>query len=82
MAGSFQEAALPQKIILTGVRWSVAKPPSTRHVATLMEERRVEVEHAPKGVQSSIIALGDLRNSTPRFRCWDRPIKMRAQECL
>lgn len=82
MAGSFQEAALPQKIILTGVRWSVAKPSSTRHVATLMEERRVEVEHAHKEVQSSAIALGDLCNSPPRLRCWDRPLKMRSQECL
>ena len=46
MAVSFKGAHFPQEIILTGVRWYVAYPLSTRHVEELMEERGVEVDHA------------------------------------
>jgi hypothetical protein len=37
MAVSFKGAHFPQDIILTGVRWYVAYPLSTRHVEELME---------------------------------------------
>src|SRR6266850_3475264 len=43
---SFKGAHFPQDIILTGVRWYVAYPLSTRHVEELMEERGVEVDHS------------------------------------
>jgi putative transposase len=46
MAVSFKGAHLPKEIILTGVRWSVAYPLSTRHVEELMLERGVHVDHA------------------------------------
>jgi putative transposase len=46
MAVSFKGAHFPQEIILMGVRWYVAYPLSTRHVAELMEERGVEVDHS------------------------------------
>src|SRR5215813_15560007 len=46
MAMTFKGAHVPQDILLTGVRWSVASPLSTRHVAELMEERGVHVEHS------------------------------------
>jgi len=38
--------AFPQEIILTGVRWYVAYPLSTRHVEALMLERGVHVDHS------------------------------------
>jgi putative transposase len=46
MAVSFKGAHFPPEIILTGVRWSVAYPLSTRHVEELMQERGVSVDHA------------------------------------
>jgi len=46
MAVSFKGAHFPQEIILTGVRWYVAYPLSTRHVAELMLERGVHVDHS------------------------------------
>ena len=46
MAVSFKGAHFPQEIMLTGVRWYVAYPLSTRHVEALMEERGVEVDHS------------------------------------
>ena len=46
MAVSFKGAHFPQDIILTGIRWYVAYPLSTRHVEELMEERGVEVDHS------------------------------------
>ena len=46
MAVSFKGAHFPQEIILTGVRWYVAYPLSTRHVEERMEERGVPVDHA------------------------------------
>jgi transposase-like protein len=46
MAVSFKGAHFPQDIILTGVRWYVAYPLSTRHVEELMEERGVRVDHS------------------------------------
>jgi putative transposase len=46
MAVSFKGAHFPQEIILTGVRWYVAYPPSTRHVEELMLERGVHVDHS------------------------------------
>jgi transposase-like protein len=46
MAVSFEGAHFPQEIILTGVRWYVAYPFSTRHVEELMRERGVNVDHA------------------------------------
>ena len=46
MAVSFKGAHFPPDIILTGVRWYVAYPLSTRHVEELMEERGVSVDHA------------------------------------
>ena len=46
MAVSFKGAHFPQAIILTGVRWYVAYPLSTRHVEELMRERGVHVDHA------------------------------------
>jgi putative transposase len=46
MAVSFKGAHFPQAIILTGVRWSVAYPLSTRHVDELMRERGVHVAHS------------------------------------
>ena len=41
-----QGAHFPQAIILTGVRWYVAYPLSTRHVEELMLERGVHVDHS------------------------------------
>jgi putative transposase len=46
MAVSFKGAHFPQEITLTGVRWYVAYPLSTRHVEELMRERGVHVDHA------------------------------------
>src|SRR6266498_1873281 len=46
MAVSFKGAHLPQEIILTGARWYVAYPLSTRHVEELMHERGVNVDHS------------------------------------
>src|SRR5262249_51462291 len=46
MAISFKGAHFPQDIILTGVRWYVAYPLSTRHIEELMLERGVHVEHS------------------------------------
>src|SRR6266568_2886406 len=46
MAVSFKGAHFPQEIILTGVRWYVAYPLSTRHVEELMLERGVKVDHS------------------------------------
>src|SRR5262245_17886562 len=46
MAISFKGAHLPKEIILTGVRWYVAYPLSTRHVEELMRERDVQVDHS------------------------------------
>jgi putative transposase len=46
MAVSFKGAHFPQAIILTGVRWYVAYPLSTRHVEELMLERGVHVDHS------------------------------------
>jgi putative transposase len=46
MAISFKGAHFPKEVILTGVRWYLAYPLSTRHVEELMEERGVELDHA------------------------------------
>ena len=46
MAVSFTGAHFPQELILTGIRWSVASPLSTRHVEERMRERGVPVDHA------------------------------------
>jgi putative transposase len=46
MAVSFKGAHFPEDIILTGVRWYVAYPLSTRHVEELMRERGVYVDHS------------------------------------
>jgi putative transposase len=46
MAVSFKGAHFLQDIILTGVRWYVAYPLSTRHVEELMRERGVHVDHS------------------------------------
>jgi putative transposase len=46
MAVSFKGAHFPQEIILTGVRWYVAYPLSTRHVEELMRERGIHVDHS------------------------------------
>jgi len=46
MTVSFKGAPFPPEVILTGVRWYVAYPLSTRHVEALMEERGVEVDHS------------------------------------
>jgi putative transposase len=46
MAVSFKGAHFPQEIILTGVRWYIAYPLSTRHVEELMRERGVHVDHS------------------------------------
>jgi putative transposase len=46
MTVSFKWAHFPQDIILTGVRWYVAYPLSTRHVEELMRERGVHVDHS------------------------------------
>jgi putative transposase len=46
MAISFKGAHFPQEIMLMGVRWSVASPLSSRHVAESMEERGVPVDPA------------------------------------
>jgi hypothetical protein len=46
MAVSFKGAHFPQEIILTGIRWYVAYPLSTRPVEELMRERGVHVDHA------------------------------------
>ena len=44
--GELQGAHFPKEIILTGVRWYVAYPLSTRHVEELMLERGVHVDHS------------------------------------
>ena len=46
MAVSFKGAHFPKEVILTGVRWSVAYPLSTRQVEELMGERGVHVDHS------------------------------------
>jgi putative transposase len=46
MAVSFKGAHFPKEIILTGVRWCVAYPLSTRHVEELMLERGVPMDHS------------------------------------
>jgi transposase-like protein len=46
MAVNFKGAHFPQDIILTCVRWYVAYPLSTRHVAELMQERGVSIDHS------------------------------------
>src|SRR5499426_3595297 len=46
MAISFTGAHFLKEIILTGVRWYVAYPLSTRHVEELMRERGVHVDHS------------------------------------
>src|SRR6202008_4089717 len=46
MAVSFKGAHFPKEIILTGVRWYLAYPLSTRHVEELMDERGVDVDHS------------------------------------
>jgi len=46
MAVSFKGAHFPKEIILTGVRWYVAYPLSTRHIEELMLERGVYVDHS------------------------------------
>ena len=43
---SCKGAHFPQAIILMGVRWYVAYPLSTRHVADLRRERGVHVDHS------------------------------------
>src|SRR5262245_9806176 len=46
MVMNFKGAHFPQDIILTGVRWYIAYPLSTRHVEELMRERGVHVDHS------------------------------------
>ena len=46
MAVSCKRTHCAPDIILTGVRWDVASPLSTRHVEELMRERGVHVEHS------------------------------------
>src|SRR5262249_45628573 len=46
MVVSFKGAHFPKEIILTGVRWYLAYPLSTRHVEALMFERGVHVDHS------------------------------------
>src|ERR671933_1359867 len=46
MAIDFKGAHFPPEVILMRVRWYVAYPLSTRHVAELMEERGVDVDHS------------------------------------
>ena len=46
MVVNFKGAHFPQAIILTGVRWYVAYPLSTRHVEELLRERGVHVDHS------------------------------------
>jgi putative transposase len=46
MAVSFKGAHFPKEVILTGVRWYVAYPLSTRQVEELMCERGVHVDHS------------------------------------
>jgi putative transposase len=41
MAVSFKGAHFPQEIILTGVRWYVAYPLSTRHVGPNLAKTRI-----------------------------------------
>lgn len=44
--GQLQGAHCPKAIMLTGVRWYVASPLSTRYVAALLREHGVSVDHA------------------------------------
>jgi putative transposase len=46
MVMSFKGVHFPWEIILTGVRWYVAYPLSTRHVEEFMQERGVSVDHS------------------------------------
>jgi putative transposase len=46
LAVSFKGAHFPEDIMLTGVRWYVAYPLSTRYVEELMLERGVHVDHS------------------------------------
>ena len=46
MAVSFKGADFPKDIILTGVRWYLVYPLSTRHVEELRLERGVHVGHS------------------------------------
>jgi putative transposase len=46
MAVSFKGAHFPPEVILTGIRWYLAYPLSTRHVEELLEERGINVDHS------------------------------------
>jgi putative transposase len=46
MAVSFKGAHFPKDIILTGVRWYIAYPLSTRYIEELMQERGVSVDYS------------------------------------
>jgi transposase-like protein len=43
---SVKGAHFKEDLVLTGVRWYVADPPSGRQVEELMQERRGAVDHA------------------------------------
>jgi putative transposase len=47
MAIRLKGAHVPQEVMLMGVRWYGAYPLSPRHVAELMAERGVDVDHSP-----------------------------------
>ena len=46
MAISFKGAHFPLQVIFMGLRWYLAYPLRTRYVEELMEECRVDVDHA------------------------------------
>lgn len=62
MMVSFQGIHCAQDILLVGGRWSVAYPLSERHVAALLEEGGVSVDHA-------ILQRWVGTDSPPRGRC-------------
>ena len=73
MAARCKGAHVPQEIMLTAVRWSVAYPLSTRHVEELMRARGVPVDHAT--VNRWVIT-----HSPPleeAFRRRQRPVRVR-----
>jgi transposase-like protein len=72
MTVSFKGAHFPQEIILTGVRWYVSYPLSTRHVEEPMLERGVHVDHAT-------IHRGVIKYSPPRPPC--KPAWPRRSKC-
>ncbi len=80
MVVCFKGAHFPADIMLTGVRWSVAYPLSTRQVEELMQERGVSVDHATVNrwiiKYSPQLEAAFHRRKRPVWLSWRPPILM------